>query len=129
MKVKTTRRTRRTRCGGSIIANKFVVTAAHCVLDVKQAWIELGGFFPGDKKEIRHVRRIIVHPEYNSNRTLIDYDIALLETRIPIDLKTYNPVCLRKTSETFEYKLAQVVVYRNGIQSILEAGILSPASC
>ena len=114
-------------CGGSIIANKFVVTAAHCVLNVQHAWIELGGFFPGDEREFNPVKRIIVHPGYN--RTLHGNDIALLETWLPIDLNTYTPICLRRTKETYDRKVAQVVVYRDEIQRMLYAGVLPPASC
>ena len=112
------------RCGGSIIANKFVVTAAHCVLDAELVWIELGGFFPGDIKGFNPVKRITVHPGYN--RTTFDNDIALLETWRPIDLKMYSPICLRKTSDpdAFDNKRIQVIVYRDGIQRILRTRIL-----
>ena len=115
-------------CSGSIIASKFVVTAAHCVLMMEQhSWmgmvIVLGrGPYSGSFKDFKFVRRITVHPGYN--RTSFDNDIALLETLTSIDLQIYSPVCLRKTPETFDFKMAQVIVYRDGIQKILYAHVL-----
>ena len=125
VKIRATHGDRNIRCGGSIIANKFVVTAAHCVLDAELVWIELGGFFPGDIKGFNPVKRIMVHPEYN--RTSLDNDIALLETWLPINLKMYTPICLRKPTDPdfFDNKRVQVIVYRDGIQRLLRPNIIS----
>ena len=116
------------RCGGSIIASKFVVTAAHCVMDVEHAWILLGGgFIPHYFKESNPVKQILVH--YGYNRTLLDNDIALLETWFPIDLNIYTPICLRKTPYTYDHEEAQVNVLRDGFEKNLYARVLPPSSC
>ena len=121
VKVKTSRGT----CGGSIIASKYVLTAAHCVEKVKYAWIELGGFYNGDKTIGRSVSRMISHPEYN----FTDNDIALLEISSAIDLSIYTPVCLRRTKETFDLKMAEVLVYRDGVQTRYRGLVLPPGYC
>ena len=117
-------------CGGSIIASKYVVTAAHCVIGQQLVWVELGGFHPGDMKTIALVSRVIPHPEYDtfkSNTTFFKNDIALLETWFPIDLNIYTPVCLSNTNanENFDFKIAEGSVYREEIQSNLY-GLIVP---
>ena len=115
-------------CGGSIIASRFVITAAHCVHNRTNVRVHLGGFYPGDMEYERLVKQIIVHPGYNSFNST--YDIALLETWFPINMDIYTPVCLRRTGlEELDWKRAEVIVYRNGVQRNLNGHVLPPGFC
>ena len=118
-------RTSRGRCSGSIIASKYVLTVAHCVKGAENAWIELGGFYSGDTKIRKNVTRIIIHPGFQ----FPENDLALLETSSPIDLNIYTPVCLRKTTRTFDWKMAEVLVYRNEMQKSYRGLFLPPGYC
>ncbi|MGC5778815.1 serine protease [Methylobacterium sp. NFXW15] len=82
-------------CGGSIIASRWILTAAHCLADIQSpdgVEIVSGSNFPmtigqGDRVKIE---KIISHRQYNSETW--ENDIALLYLARPIKLGT--PVLL-----------------------------------
>ena len=121
-------------CAGTIIASRYILTAAHCLWPTEgrifeYAWIELGGFYNIDKIIEKNVSRIIIHPEYEMS-PYSENDIALLETVTTIDLNIYTPVCLRRTTETFDWKMAEVLVNRDGgIQKAYRGLVLPHGYC
>ncbi|KAL1272662.1 hypothetical protein QQF64_028524 [Cirrhinus molitorella] len=92
-------------CGGSLINNEYVLTAAHCLPGVSASSLRvyLGRRTqegPNPNEISRTVRTIIVHPSYNSYTN--DNDIALLRLSSTVTFTNYiRPVCLAAQSSVF----------------------------
>uniref|UniRef100_A0A672Q6G1 Suppressor of tumorigenicity 14 protein homolog n=1 Tax=Sinocyclocheilus grahami TaxID=75366 RepID=A0A672Q6G1_SINGR len=97
-------------CGASVISNRWLVTAAHCVQDNEKfnysqpdQWeVYLGLLNQGEtsKSTLKHVKRIVSHPLYD--HLSYDNDITLMELDSPVNLsQNIWPVCLPEATHDF----------------------------
>uniref|UniRef100_A0A8C2JCB3 Suppression of tumorigenicity 14b n=1 Tax=Cyprinus carpio TaxID=7962 RepID=A0A8C2JCB3_CYPCA len=97
-------------CGASVISNRWLVTAAHCVQDNEKfkysqpdQWeVYLGLLNQGEtsKSTLKRVKRIISHPHYD--HLSYDNDIALMELDSPVTLsQNIWPICLPEATHDF----------------------------
>lgn len=107
-------------CGGSIINERYIATAAHCTSGRSASSIEVvieehDHSTTSEGGRAVRVSRVIVHGGYNS-RTL-NNDISLLRLSSPLNFnQRVRPVCLPKLGSTRTFVGAKVVATGWGLQ-------------
>uniref|UniRef100_A0A1A9WE67 Peptidase S1 domain-containing protein n=1 Tax=Glossina brevipalpis TaxID=37001 RepID=A0A1A9WE67_9MUSC len=93
-------------CGGTVINDRYVMTAAHCITSKKSISIRLLQLDKNSRQEgvIRKISSIQVHRAFNE--ITLQHDIALLKLETPLLFKNQlRPICLPSSlDQNFDFR-------------------------
>lgn len=91
----------RHRCGGSIIAEDLILTAAHCVIGTVASQYKVvaaSNYRTGSDGVVTNVKQIIMHENYFSDAAY-NNDIALLAVDPPLPLNNFTMKAIKLATE------------------------------
>lgn len=102
-------------CGGSLIDENHILTAAHCVAhmskyDVQNLRVRLGDHNIKDNDSqtvVKHVKRVIRHKGFSSSTLWNDVAILTLDSKVEYS-STIQPICLAKGSQSYVNNIVTV---------------------
>ncbi|RWS29267.1 secreted salivary gland peptide-like protein [Leptotrombidium deliense] len=101
-------------CGGALVTDRFIITAAHCVRGQKETdiTVRLGAYeFENEERKMTNdykVERIFIHPNYNKTSQQNDIAILKLASKVPFN-DDIHPICLPSENNKYVGKMATVV--------------------
>ncbi|KPI96543.1 Serine proteinase stubble [Papilio xuthus] len=118
------------KCGGVLITNRFVTTAAHCQPGFMGSLVAVFGEndistnLEPRRPVAKNVRRVIPHPKYDA--ATFENDLAILELDSPIKYEPHIvPICMPPDDADFTNRMATVtgwgrLKYGGGVPAILQ---------
>ncbi|XP_037809758.1 transmembrane protease serine 3-like [Lucilia sericata] len=87
-------------CGGSVISSTWVLTVAHCIVDLESVFLQFGTVEIFSNAPGMTSMRLIIHPTYNPYYPPQSDDVGLIELPTPLTFNTFiQPIPLVNTEE------------------------------